>query len=194
MPGLAGLLLIKVMLPLLPTFTIMHSQDLILSAGMPISAVHKTVSSFVSRMLRILRVTSPGQKTLFRQMVTVFRRSLLQNGIMMPHRAHSMIREILPSFSDSLCKEYYRNLPKMAYMRLTNMSLTQIQISILLIPITQHSHQQDKHSSYCMSSLLGWCAIEARFHLLRECNPPVSKWLKQRLTLRRKVAGDRSMT
>ena len=38
------------------------------------------------------------------------------------------------------------------------------------------------------------CAIEARFRLLQECNPLVSKWLKQRLTLRRKVTRDRSMT
>src|SRR5260370_8085590 len=97
MAGLAGLLLIKVMLPLLHTFTIMHIQDLILSAGIHISAVHKTVSSFVSRMLLILRVTSPGQKTLFMQMVTVFRRSLLQNGIIIPHRTHIIIPEIIPS-------------------------------------------------------------------------------------------------
>jgi hypothetical protein len=33
--------------------------------------------------------------------------------------------------------------------------------------------------------VLRWCAIEARFRLLQECNPLLSKWLKQRLTLRR---------
>jgi hypothetical protein len=38
------------------------------------------------------------------------------------------------------------------------------------------------------------CAIEARHRLLQMCNPPVSKWLKQRLTLHRKVAGDNSMS
>ena len=38
------------------------------------------------------------------------------------------------------------------------------------------------------------CAIEARHRLLQKCNPLVSKWLKQRLTLRRKAAGNRSMS
>jgi hypothetical protein len=38
------------------------------------------------------------------------------------------------------------------------------------------------------------CAIEARFRLLQVCNPLVSTWLKQRLTLHRKAAGDSSMT
>jgi len=38
------------------------------------------------------------------------------------------------------------------------------------------------------------CAIDARHRLLQMCNPLVSKWLKQRLTLRRKVAGDNSMS
>ena len=38
------------------------------------------------------------------------------------------------------------------------------------------------------------CAIEARHRLLQMCNPLVSKWLKQRLTLHRKAAGDRSMS
>jgi hypothetical protein len=42
--------------------------------------------------------------------------------------------------------------------------------------------------------LLRWCAIEARFRLLQVCNPLVSTWLKQRLTLHRKAAGDSSMT
>ena len=38
------------------------------------------------------------------------------------------------------------------------------------------------------------CAIEARHRLLQVCNPRVSKWLKQRLTLHRKAAGDNSMS
>jgi hypothetical protein len=38
------------------------------------------------------------------------------------------------------------------------------------------------------------CAIEARHRLLQMCNPQVSKWLKQRLTLHRKVTGDNSMS
>jgi hypothetical protein len=36
------------------------------------------------------------------------------------------------------------------------------------------------------------CAIEACHRLSQVCDPLVSKWLKQRLTLRRKVAGDKS--
>jgi hypothetical protein len=38
------------------------------------------------------------------------------------------------------------------------------------------------------------CAIEARHRLLQMCNPLMSKWLKQRLTLHRKAAGENSMS
>jgi hypothetical protein len=66
----------------------------------------------------------------------------------------------------------------------------------LVRPVRREAHRNlvwKQTKALCIHPIAGKCAIEARLRLLQECNPLVSMWLKQRLTLRRKAAEDNSM-